>query len=238
MIGIDRPLRAEWIYETLKMVETGTNPSIYNEQFENIAKELIGKEGKRKVRTIIFRSFIYSLQDKNSIIQPNIFIESAKKCSLDEIKPLFIFKILIDYEIARYIIKKIAVNMDSSNKLSCFLLSKLMVKEYGDRDVVKRSIRAFLSTLVNFGILSQIDKNNYILCEKLKMSDENIKDFIILYSKVFLKSKVVDINNIEPEFFFFFQSIDLQNIAYKYNGIDWEYIRDVNRNLIMIKNKK
>ncbi|MBF0121083.1 MAG: hypothetical protein HQK79_19810 [Desulfobacterales bacterium] len=238
MIGIDRPLRAEWIYETLKMVKTGTNPSIYNEQFENIAKELIGKEGKRKVRTIIFRSFIYSLQDKNSIIQPNIFIESAKKCSLDEIKPLFIFKILIDYEIARYIIKKIAVNMDSSNKLSSFLLSKLMVKEYGDRDVVKRSIRAFLSTLVNFGILSQIDKNNYILCEKLKMSNENIKDFIILYSKVFLKSKVVDINNIEPEFFFFFQSIDLQNIAYKYNGIDWEYIRDVNRNLIMIKNKK
>ncbi|MBF0227737.1 MAG: hypothetical protein HQK76_19995 [Desulfobacterales bacterium] len=238
MIGIDRPLKPEWIYETLKMVEIGTKPSIYNEPFENIAKELVGKEGKRKVRTVIFRSFIYSFQNSRNSIKPNIFIELAKKYSLEELKPLFLFKILIDYEITRYITKKIAVNIDSSNKLSSFLLSKLMVKDYGDRDVVKRSVRSFFSTLVSFGILSQINKNNYILSEKLTVSDENIKNSIIIYAKVFLKSNVIDIYGIEPEFLFFFQSIDLQDVAYKYNGIDWEYIRDVNRNILIIKNKK
>ncbi|MBF0101194.1 MAG: hypothetical protein HQK77_09835 [Desulfobacterales bacterium] len=73
----------------------------------------------------------------NKIIQPNIFIESAKKYSVEDLKPLFILKIVIDYEIARYTNRKIAV--------------------------------------------------------------------------------------------------DLQAIAYKYNGIAWEYVRDVNRNFLMIK---
>ena len=96
MIGLDRPLRPSWIYETLKMIEVGEKPSIYNEPFEDIAKELVGKEGKRKVRTIIFRSFIYSLQEGRGQIQSNIFIEWSKNKSLEELKLLFFWKILMD----------------------------------------------------------------------------------------------------------------------------------------------
>ena len=162
MIGLDRPLRPSWIYETLKMIEVGTKPSIYNEPFEDIAKELVGKEGKRKVRTVIFRSFIFSLQEGRGQIQSNIFIDWSKKKSLKELTPLFFLKILIDYEVTRFIIKKIDICVDSSNRLSVVLLSKKLVQEYGDRDVVKRSLRSFLATFNHFGFLSQIDKKNTI----------------------------------------------------------------------------
>jgi len=235
LIGLDRPLRPSWIYETLKMIEVGTKPSIYNKPFEDIAKELVGKEGKRKVRTVIFRSFIYSFQKQRSAIQSNMFLDWAKDKSLKELTPLFFWKILMDYEVAKFIIKKIDICVDSSNSLSVTLLSKKLVQEYGDRDVVKRSLRSFLATLDHFGFLSQIDKKNYNLFNKVKLSNDQLKDFLILYAKAFLRSKVVDIKNIEPEFFFFFQPVYLPDVAKEYNGIDWQYIRGVNRNQLILK---
>ena len=236
MIGLDRPLRPSWIYETLKIVEVGTKPSIYNEPFEDIAKELVGKEGKRKVRTVIFRSFIYSFQKQRSAIQSNLFLDWSKEKSLGELTPLFFWKILMDYEVARFIIKKIDICVDSSNCLSVALLSKKLVQEYGDRDVVKRSSRSFLATLVHFGFLGQVDKKNYNLFNKTKLSNEQLRDFLILYAKSFLRSKVLDLKNIESDFFFFFQPIDFSEVAKEYNGIDWEYIRGANRNQLMLRN--
>ncbi len=217
------------------MVEVGKKPSIYNEPFEDIAKELVGKEGKRKVRTVIFRSFIYSFPKKRSAIQSNIFLDWSKDKSLEELEPLFFWKILMDYEVTRFIIKKINICTDSSNSLSVALLSKKLVQKYGDRDVVKRSLRSFLATLDHFGLVSQINKNNYNLLDKPILSDERLRDFLILYASVFLGSKVVDLKNIESEFFFFFTPANLLKIAAKYNGITWEYIRGTNRNQLILK---
>ena len=134
----------------------------------------------------------------------------------------------MDYEVARFIIKKIDICVDSSNRLSVVLLSKKLVQEYGDRDVVKRSLRSFLATLDHFRFLSQIDKKNYNLFDKALLSDEQLRDFLLLYAKLFLRSKVVDLKNIEPEFLFFFKPVNLREVAKKYNGIAWEYIRGVN----------
>ena len=63
MIGFDRPLRPHWIYETLLVAEPGQKLSELNKPFESIARELTGKEGKRKVRTVLFRCF---LRDENN----------------------------------------------------------------------------------------------------------------------------------------------------------------------------
>jgi hypothetical protein len=235
LIGFDRPLRPEWIYETLKILEVGKRPSLYNGPFEDIAKELVGKEGKRKARTIIFRSFIYSLQDTKDIIQNNMFIEWVKEYPLEKMKTLFFFKILMDYEIARFITRKIELCVDNTNHISVALLSKKMVQEHGDRDVVKRSLRSFLSTLVNFGILSQIDKNNYKLLDKTSLCKRQIKNFLLLYAKTFLKSQVVDLEGIESGFLFYFNTFDLVSVANEYNGVYWEYIRDINRNQLIIR---
>ena len=58
MIAFDRPLRPRWIYETLQLAEPGQRLTELNLPFEGIATELTGKEGKRKVRTVLFRCFL------------------------------------------------------------------------------------------------------------------------------------------------------------------------------------
>ena len=57
MIGFDRPLKPRWIYETLLLVKPGQKLSELNDAFEKVARELTGKEGKRKVRTVLFAIF-------------------------------------------------------------------------------------------------------------------------------------------------------------------------------------
>ena len=237
MIGLDRPLRPAWIYETLKMVEVGGKPSAYNEPFEDIAEELVGKEGKRKVRTVIFRTFIYSFQEKRGQVQNNMFLQWAGTRSLNYLKPLFLWKILMDYEIARFITQKIALCVDHSGHFSTPLLSKKLVQEYGDRDVVKRSLRSFMATLVHFGYLSQEDKNNYTLLPQEAVSAEQVRDFLMLYSVASLKSEVIDIQNIPTELFYFFKDVDMIAVAQEFNGENWEYIREVERNMLILKGR-
>lgn len=234
MIGFDRPLKPEWIYKTLQLIEVGENRSKYNEPFEDIAIELVGKEGKRKVRTVIFRSFIYSLQEKRNVIENNLFIEWSRKVTLEALTPLFLTKILMDYEVCRFITQKINLSFDQTNHLSSTILSKKMVHEYGDRDIARRSVRAFLKTLVHFKIFEQIDTNNYRLIKKYKLNKEQVRMFIHLYSSYFLKSKALDLSHIENTLASFFEEPNFLEIAREFHTKDWEYIRDAGRNLLLL----
>ena len=234
MIGFDRPVKPEWIYETLKMVNIGEKPSVYNEPFENITKELVGKEGKRKVRTIIFRSFIYSFQEKRTIIENNIFIEWAKQHSLEYLRPLFLAKLLMDYEITRFITKKIELNFDDTNQLSSAILSQKMIQEYGDREVVRHSVNDFLKTLVHFKIFERMKLREFRFIRKFHLSEEQAKDFLLLYAQSFLKSGVIDISSIESSILYYFEDVDFRMIAKNFHGKIWEYIRDTNRDFLIL----
>lgn len=235
MIGFDRPVKPEWIYETLKMIQVGEKPSKYNRLFEYIAKELIGKEGKRKVRTVIFRSFIYSFQEKRTIIENNKFIEWVQGHPLVYMQPLFLLKLLLDYEITGFIIKKIDLNLKESSVVSSKIITQKMVQQFGDRDVVRRSVRSFLKTLVHFRIFKQLGTYEYQFMGKYNLSDEQVRDLLLIYMDSFLKSKVLDLSQIDPKHFYFFEEIDLFQIARKYHTKNWELIRDTNRNILMVR---
>ncbi len=234
MVGFDRPLRPEWIYEILKTMKIGDNPSNYNEIFADIAKELIGKEGKRKARTVIYRSFIYSFQESRAKIENNIFFEWVKHSTLEEIEPLFLAKLIMDYEIVDSIIDKMRISFDSNNYISTKMLTKKMVEEYGDKEIVKRSVRAFLKTLCNFGILEQKTVNKFLILRFYQLSHEQTNKIIKLYSKAYLRSKFVDLNNIKSSLLYFFEEMPLQETARKYNGDDWEYVRERQKDIVIL----
>lgn len=235
MIGLDRPLRPEWIYNILKELKVGDNPKDYYLKFEEIASELVGKEGKRKVRTIIFRSFIFSMQESSSQISYNLFLEWVKVKKLEELKPIFLLKLLMDYEICRFIIRKTSLSIQPGNIISIPLLNKQVIKEYGDRDIVKRSFRSFLKTLEHFGFIYDLQKTTAKVGRNSILSEQQIHCFLILYGKYFLKAKSIDLNSIQEEFLYLFETPQIVDIAKKHHGQDWEYIRDVGRDVLYLK---
>lgn len=235
MIGLDRPIRPEWIYNILKIITVGESPVNYYQNFEKIAKELIGKEGKRKVRTIIFRSFIYTLQKGSAFINHNPFLQWVHQSSLKDMKPLFLLKLITDYEICRFVIKKISLNIQPDDSIHIPILMKKTIQEYGDRDVVKRSLRSFLKTLEYFGFADKLLSDSIKIKLQIKLTDGQLRKFLLLYGNFYLNSKSIDLNSIEQEFLFFFNNPHFLTIARKYHGKDWEYIRDIGRNIVYLK---
>jgi len=235
MIGFDRPLKPEWIIQTLQLLEVGTTPAQYYEAFESIAKELVGKEGKRKVRTIIFRSFIYSLQNQTKTIENNPFIDWAQRDSQAQLQPLLLVKLLMDYGIARFIIQKLDTSFSEPGVLSTELIKKRMIQQYGDRDIVKRSVRSFLDTLGHFKVLEKCGTNKYKIIKKYSLADEQIVRLLQLYAQVFIRSRIVDLDTMDSSLLYFFSPIDFLEIARKYHGQYWEFIRDANRNQLLMK---
>ncbi len=235
MIGFDRPVKPEWIYETLKMIKMGEKPSVYNEPFEDITKELIGKEGKRKVRTVIFRSFIYSMQNSKRTIKDNYFIRWVKESPLDEIKPLLLLKLLMDYEICRFIIRKISLSVQPDGIFSTEILKHEMVREYGDRDVVKRSLRSLIATLHNFKVITKVDTKTYRMTEKYSLGGKQIMQFLLLYGKNHIGSQMIDIDGIEPEFSVFFDFDLMKDSLNEYSSELWNYVREAGREIIYLK---
>lgn len=236
MIGLDRPIKPEWIFELLNMVNVSNKPSEYNIPFESIAAELTGKEGKRKVRTIIFRSFIYSFQNSRAIIKSNPVMEMSKFNNLDYMRPIFLSKIILDYEICRFIIPKFQLYKNKNNEINLKLITKKMVQEFGDRDIVKRSVRSFIKTLVFFNVFTMKDRNTIVQNQLFNIVSEQWKDIIKLYGAFYLKSKIIDLSDINYDLFFYL-SIDkaFTNTIKEKHGKDWEYVRDHSRNLLIMK---
>jgi len=236
MIGFDRPIKPRWIYELLNLVEDGVRSTTYNIPFEEIASELIGKEGKRKARTVIFRSFIYSMQDKMGTVQNNYIIELSKSKSLDYMTPIYLMKIIFDYEIIRSLLNFISSIYDTDHIITTPILTKKIVQVYGDRDVSKRSLRAFLKTLCFFNVLITNDiKNEFEFNDTTSISDEQTKDILILFGHSFLNSKHIDLHQIDKSLFSLYSFPSFLEVARKYNGVCWEFIRSKNRNSILLK---
>lgn len=137
MIGYDRPLKPEWIYKTLRIIEPGRKPQEYYDAYNDIAVELTGKDGRRKTRTVLFRTFIYSFQDQQSVIENNLLIDLSKKHELGYMKPIYMAKFMLDYEILAYLTRIFFQIFDPSQTISTKAITAKMVETYGDVEIVK-----------------------------------------------------------------------------------------------------
>jgi len=233
MIGYDRPLKPEWIYKTLRQIEPGRKPEECYEAYNDIAVELTGKDGRRKTRTVLYRTFIYSFQEKANIIEDNILISLCKKNDFEYMKPILLSMFILDYEILKYFTQMFYKIFDPSQEVSSNALTKKMTEVYGDSEIVKRSTRSFLKTLSDFGIIEPKSTTTYSQLHKLTISPEQIADILQLYAIV-NNTKQVDLKNIDKSIFAYYNTPDLTKVANHFLTTKWEYIKGIDRELLMM----
>src|SRR5690554_1560076 len=233
MIGYDRPLKAEWIYKSLQLVEPGHNPKEYYEGYDNIAVELTGKDGRRKTRTVLFRTFIFNFQEKTSIIEDNILIQLCKEKSFDYMKPILLSKFILDYEILNQFSNLYSKIFDDSQEISTKAITAKMVESFGDAEIIKRSTRAFLKTLHSFGIIEPLSSTTYAQLPKLELSTNQVKDILLLYA-VSNHTKQIDLKHLDKSLFAYYKTPSLSEVANTYHTQQWEYIRGSDRELLML----
>ena len=234
MIGYDRPLKPEWIYKTLQLVQPGRKPEEFYDAYNGIAVELTGKDGMRKTRTVLFRTFIYSFQESTSIIEDNMLLSLCKQKDFGYMKPLLLAKFIMDYEILRFFTQKFYQIFDPSQEVSSKAITAKMVESYGDIEIIKRSTRSFLKTLCDFKILETINSTKYYQLPKTALSTDQVRDILKLYA-ITNHTKQIDIQNLDKSMFAFYQTTDFNNVAKENNTSEWEYISGVDRKLLILK---
>jgi hypothetical protein len=141
---------------------------------------------------------------------------------------------ILDYEILKYFSQMYCKIFDTTQIVSSVALSKKMTETYGDTEIVKRSTRAFFKTLTDFGILKAQSLNQYEQVRKTLLTHEQIADILELYAIV-NNSKQINLKTIDKTVFSFYAINDLSVVAHKYHTCKWEYIKGVDRELLMMK---
>jgi len=239
MKGFDRPLKPRWIYEFVNIVEVGDTISNHNERlYDDILWELDGEVGKRKVRTVLSRYFLKS-QDKprGRKVENLEIIRYIKNFKLEDIKPIMLFNILARSNMLQEISKLIYEVYGANSTINYEFLRKKIIEKYGERDISPRSLRNFLYTLENFDVLKKEEKV-YKWNKRLKSDELNFCFMLNLYSKEYLGSRQIVLNEVEDHLFMFFKHPDFTKIAKKYNNQLWNYTRKFNKRKMMIYRDK
>lgn len=236
MIGFDRPLRPHWIYESLLLAEPGQKMSELNIPFETIARELTGKEGKRKVRTVLFRCFLRDETNATRVKEQIILKNISKEKGLEFMKPIYLFYLIGKTETLVKISNHLFRLYDLGDEINQDFLKSKMIDEFGERDVVGRSLRSFIHTLEYFGI---VERKEYklIMKNKIIIDEEQLMIMLHVYAHDVLMSPQVSLNHL-PIYLRYFSHPDIKTIAQKYNGTCWDFQHRMNDDYLIVHEMK
>ncbi|HPR33285.1 MAG TPA: hypothetical protein PLK12_14395 [Prolixibacteraceae bacterium] len=216
------------------MVEPGKNPTEYYDAYNDIAVELTGKDGRRKTRTVLFRTFIYSFQEKQTVIENNILIGLSRQYDMEYMKPIYMAKFMLDYEVLAHFTKVFFQIFDPSQTISTKAITAKMVEKFGDLEIVKRSTRAFIKTLTDFNLIEKVTQDTFHQLPKQVLTDEQIKDIINLFS-VCQHTKQINLLTLDIPIFAWYKTENLSKTVQKFHPSQWEYVMGSNRELLNLK---
>jgi len=222
MIGFDRPLKPRWIYDSLLLAEPGQKLIELNQPFEEIARELTGKEGKRKVRTVLFRCFLRDSANR-ARVRKNLWLkELSEKYDLAFMTPIYLFYLIASTETLITISEHIFRLYEWGSEINLTFLKRKMVEGAGDRDVVARSAGSFVNTLMFFEVITEADRK-LILKKALAVNEEQAAIMLQLWARELRHTPQIDLSQLPPAVFACFNWPDLRAVARKYNGELWDY---------------
>ena len=237
MRGFDRPLRPDWIYDFVTTVNVGDNIVDHNDSFEKILWQLDGKEGKRKVRTVLSRYFLKTAENPNSkVVEDVLIINLCKSHTIEEVKPVLLFYLMVRAPILIIITRMINEIYGYGKDINYTFLRKKMIEKMGERDISARSLRNFLKTLESFGVLEKKDNGQYQWKQRLSMSSEMACNMLRFYSEEFIDSPQIMLNKINEDILLYFDMPDIESLAKKYNGELWDYSVRFKDKVIVFRN--
>lgn len=172
MIGLDFPLKPEWIYDVNQLWEPKQSISdLVNKSITQTMQELGGEKTRRNTLSIILRNFVDSEGGGNNrhTVDHDIWPSYSKSFSTNDILPAYLVHIISTSEVAKEATIFINHRFIPGSILKSEELRRYLISKYGERKVVLNAGSAFLKTLQYFGILKVGNKiGEYFYCNRVK----------------------------------------------------------------------
>lgn len=157
MIGMDFPVKPEWIQAVLALWQPNQPISeLVNTALAQTMLELGGEKTRRNSLTIILRCFVPTTgsgQHRRTLGQ-NAWAVNAQRYALTSLGPAFLAQLIAQNEVALGATQLIAQRHQPGDLFKRDELRRQMIAKFGERKVVTNSASAFLRTLQYFGVLA------------------------------------------------------------------------------------
>ena len=177
MIGLDFPLKLEWIYAVLNLWEPNLPVSkLIERSLANAMLEVSGEKTRRNSLSIILRIFVPMSQGNNqsrSTTEQNIWVAFAKHQSSLSLAPAFLARIIAESEVAQALSQHITRRYKTGSSFTSNDIQNFAASKFGERKVVSNAASAFLTTLRSFGVLIPGEgRSKHIVQPALSVSQE------------------------------------------------------------------
>lgn len=210
-IGFDRKFELEWLdFFMGKILEDKTEKEIRKEMEQYLSAYLKGKEAISKTITVMMRIIFSHDGRKQELI--NLAKELIKEITSEERVWLYWGLLILTYPFVRDIAEVTGRLLDLQGSATTLDIKTRIVKEWGDRETVRRMVQMVTKTMENFGFIKDVSKSNTMVFEIAfsKRKTENLKlstwftEVIIMAEKV----EMISFDEIKRKYFIF--PFDLQ----------------------------
>jgi len=156
VIGLDFPVKPEWIHDVLRLWRPGRPiGELVQLALAETMQELGGEKTRRNSLTVILRYFVPTAGGGGSrrTTTENVWAAYARAYPIHTLAPAWLAQIIAHNDVAAELAGFIAGRHRPGDELTSSEVRRFTIGRYGQRKVVTNSASAFLRTLQTFGVL-------------------------------------------------------------------------------------
>ena len=235
IVGIDRSFKPIWVYKILQKC-------IPNIEYSTIEKEALdvveykGNRSKENVLQVLKRFYLRLEKRGNKLWTTNNYLHYlSKELSFESIKPILLFTLLQECEMAQFLQKKLKTMFIDQKIIEPTIIQKYAKEEIGDRSNVKKAVNYYLTILSYFDILEKDGRKFRWKNKKLLLSNHILREILVTYA--YLRNNCeMDIGEIQDNIAFsLFDLSNLETVLMEYNNEYWIYQNRFDSKKVIVK---
>ncbi len=236
LIGLYESFDPVWVYKILRLSIPGVKYSSVEPQFSSIIK-VRGNRTRKNIITEVRRHYL-ELERKAGVeyFSSNYLHTLSIEYSYETIKPILLFTLICKSGIVKSIQEKINLRYLHCPKVDIDALLNAAIQKFGDRIVITRAVRNYLSILENFGVIKSLDNDEFeIQNTKSNCPTYVIKDMILLYGLYNCKIEIHLDELLSDVSFTYVNLIEIEDVLREFNSKDWSYQKRIDSSILYIR---
>jgi hypothetical protein len=176
MIGLDFPVKPQWIYDVHHLWRPAQPVSeLVEAAISRTMQELGGEKTRRNSLTVILRYFVATEGGGQSrcTASRDAWVAYSQAYAASTLAPAYLAHLIAQNEVAQEASRFITRRHAPGDPLTSGELRRHVVARFGERKVVTNAVSAFLRTLQHFGVLSPGERlGEYHFATRLLVSRE------------------------------------------------------------------